>query len=57
MEEEHHILWVELSTPDQLYIQFLGPDDLPEAEFPVNLTDEKEVTAKSYCNIHGFWKS
>ncbi|MFU2191275.1 desulfoferrodoxin [Methanobacterium sp. MZD130B] len=57
MEEGHHILWVELSTPDQLYIQFLGPDDLPEAEFPVNLTDEKEVTAKSYCNIHGFWKS
>ena len=57
MEEDHHIQWVELSTPDQLYIQFLGVDDLPEAEFPVNLDDEKEVTAKSYCNIHGFWKS
>ncbi len=56
MEEEHYIEWVEISTPDQLYIQFLRPGDLPEAEFPVNL-DDKEFTAKSYCNIHGFWKS
>ena len=57
MVEDHYIQWVELSTDNQVYIQFLGPDDQPEAEFPVNLGQEKDLKSRSYCNIHGFWKS
>jgi superoxide reductase len=57
MVEDHYIQWVELSADNQVYIQFLGPDDQPEAEFPVNLDQEKDPKSRSYCNIHGFWKS
>ena len=55
MEENHHIEWVELATANQVFIQFLKPGDQPEAEFPVDL--ETGLKARSYCNIHGLWKS
>lgn len=57
MEENHHIQWVELITPNHVFIQLLDANDEPEAEFPVNLDDEKDIKARSYCNIHGLWKS
>ena len=36
------------------YVTFLNPGDTPEAVFNVSAND---VTARAYCNLHGFWKS
>lgn len=57
MDENHYIQWIELSHGNQMYVQFLEPEDEPEANFPVKFHDEKGIKARSYCNIHGFWKS
>jgi len=57
MEENHHIEWVELATDNHVFIQFLKPGDEPEAEFPVEPDQESELKARTYCNIHGLWKS
>lgn len=57
MEENHYIQWVELSTDNQTYIQFLEQGDEPEANFPVKFIEGEEINARSYCNIHGLWKS
>lgn len=53
MLEEHYIQWIELLTPTSVLRRELKPDDKPEATF---LTDEKEVSAREYCNLHGLWK-
>ncbi len=57
MEEEHHIQWIELTAGNQVFLQFLEAGDKPEAEFPVNFRDEKDIKARIYCNIHGYWNS
>lgn len=54
MEEKHYIEWIELNTDDMVLRKFLKPGDKPEAVF---LTDATTVTAKEYCNLHGFWRS
>jgi superoxide reductase len=54
MEEKHFIQWVELLTPDTLQCKFLKPGDAPEAEFSTDATDA--VSAREYCNLHGYWK-
>ena len=54
MEEKHYIEWIELNTDDMVMRKFLKPGDKPEAVF---LTDATNVTAKEYCNLHGFWRS
>jgi superoxide reductase len=54
MTEEHYIEWIELMEGTKLQKQFLKPGDAPEAFFK---TDAKEVSARSFCNIHDFWKS
>jgi superoxide reductase len=54
MTEEHYIEWIELMEGSKLQKVFLKPGDAPEAFFK---TDAKEVSARSYCNIHDFWKS
>jgi len=54
MTEEHYIEWIELIEGDKVQKQFLKPGDAPEAVF---MTDAKGVTARSYCNLHSFWKS
>lgn len=54
MEEKHWIEWIELVANGQSLIQFLNPGDTPEVVFK---TDATECTARSYCNLHGFWKS
>ncbi|NYB53085.1 MAG: desulfoferrodoxin [Methanobacteriaceae archaeon] len=55
MEENHHLEWVEIRTGNQLFMVFLKPGDPPEAEFPAS--NDQEIVARSYCNIHGLWKS
>lgn len=53
MTETHYIVWIDLLADGKLYRQFLKPGDKPEATFRV---DAKEVCAREYCNLHGFWK-
>lgn len=55
MEENHYIELVELTTDNQVFIQFLSPNEPPEAEFPVE--SNEGLQARCYCNIHGLWKS
>jgi superoxide reductase len=53
MEKEHYIEWIELNAPGQTYLKHLNPGDTPEASFD---TDAATVSARAYCNLHGFWK-
>lgn len=54
MTEEHYIEWIELLAGDELLKVFLKPGQEPVAVFK---TDATEVSARSYCNLHAFWKS
>lgn len=54
MEEKHWIEWVEIIADGKTYRQYLNPGDAPEAIF--NVTAD-QITAREYCNIHGFWKA
>ncbi len=55
MEEKHYIEWIELLVGDDACCrQVLKPGDSPEAVFKV---DAESATARSYCNLHGLWKS
>ncbi len=53
MEQEHFIEWIEVTNNRKTYRKFLKPGDKPEAEFCI----DGEVSARSYCNVHGLWKS
>lgn len=54
MEEKHYIEWIEVITDNgRVYRQFLSPGKAPEAVFNI---DEKMITAREYCNLHGLWK-
>ena len=54
MEDKHYIQWIELVADGKSYTQFLKPGDGPEATFQVQADN---VTARAYCNLHGFWRS
>lgn len=54
MEEKHYIEWVEILADGNVYRKFLKPGDKPEAEFKI---DNKGITAREYCSVHGLWKS
>lgn len=54
MQEDHYIEWIEIIADGKSYRQFLKPGDAPEAVF---LVDAASITAKEYCNLHGYWKS
>lgn len=54
MEEKHYIEWIEAITDNgRVCRQFLSPGKAPEAVFNI---DEKKITAREYCNLHGLWK-
>lgn len=53
MEEKHYIEWIELLVNGKAERQFLKPGQAPEAVFKV---EQKNVTAREYCNLHGLWK-
>jgi len=55
MTPEHHIEWIELHTEDRVYRKYLSVDEKPEAVF--NITLDKVLYAREYCNLHGLWKS
>ncbi len=52
MEEKHYIEWIQVVTDAKVLRKFLKPGEAPEAEFE---TSEDIISAKEYCNIHGFW--
>lgn len=54
MEEKHYIEWIEIIADGKAYRQFLNPGETPEAVFK---TQEAQITAREYCNIHGLWTS
>lgn len=54
MQEDHYIEWIEIIADGKSYRQFLKPGDAPEAVF---LVAAASITAKEYCNLHGYWKS
>lgn len=54
MEENHYIELIELLVDDKVDRQYLVPGQKPEARF--NIIGEK-MSARAFCNIHGFWKS
>lgn len=53
MEEKHFIEWIEIVADGKYLKKYLKPGDKPQTEFMV---DTKDVTARAYCNVHGFWK-
>lgn len=55
MVEEHYILFVELLAGDKVYRHdFKEGDSTAEATF---LTEETDLVARAFCNLHGFWQS
>lgn len=55
MEENHYIELVELVKDGKVIAgKWLKPGMKPVAEF---CTDETNVSARIYCNVHGAWKS
>ena len=54
MEEAHYIELIEVIANDKVYKKFLKPGQEAVAVF--NLTAD-QVEARTYCNIHGLWKS
>ncbi len=55
METEHYIEWIEISTDKGVSKKFLKPSEKPEALFL--LKNQKDFSARAYCNIHGLWKN
>lgn len=55
MEEKHYIEFIELYADGKIYRKDLKPGDLPQAQFEVK--DAVDVRARSYCNLHGLWRS
>jgi len=54
MAAAHWIQWIELVAGDTVLRRFLNAGDAPKAVF---LTDASDVTARAFCNLHGFWKA
>ncbi len=55
MESDHYILFVEVLAANKVYRQdFVEGDAVAEAVF---LIEEQDVTARAFCNKHGFWQA
>lgn len=52
MEENHHLEWIEVISGPYLLVKGLKSGEKPEAFFPI---PEKDVKARTYCNVHGLW--
>ena len=56
MTDAHYIEWIAIETSKGSQMKKLCPNDAPKAEF-VLAEGETLVSAYSYCNLHGLWKS
>lgn len=54
MEETHHLEWIEVIGGGKVCRKFLNPGERPEANFDLKAT---VIIARTYCNLHGLWKS
>ncbi len=54
MSQEHFIEWIEIIANEKISRKFLGVNSVPEAEFE---TEDKNVIARAFCNLHGLWKN
>lgn len=54
MEEKHYIEWIEVVADGKQYREYLKPGRPAEARFDIQAST---VTAREYCNLHGFWKA
>ena len=54
MEEGHFIQWIEVSNNNSTYRKELKPGEEPMAEFSI---PAEGAVVRSYCNLHGLWKS
>jgi len=55
MTPAHYILFIEVLAGEKTYRHdFQEGDTVAVANF---LIEEKEITARAYCNLHGFWAS
>jgi len=57
MEENHFIEWIEIIADDRIHLQNLKPEETPQAEFFLDPKSVEQITVRSYCNVHGLWKS
>lgn len=56
MTAEHYIPWVVLETERGASIQWLNPEDAPEAVFALS-EGQTPKAVYAYCNLHGLWKA
>lgn len=54
MEQTHHLEWIEAIGGGKVYRKFLNPGEKPEVNFDLKAA---VIIAKTYCNLHGLWKS
>jgi superoxide reductase len=54
MQEDHFIEWIEVLADGKSYMQYLKPGDKPEVFLEIKA---ENITARTYCNIHGLWKN
>jgi len=55
MQADHYILFIEVLAGEKVYRHdFKEGDTVAEATF---LIEEKNLKARAYCNLHGFWES
>lgn len=55
MEEKHYITMIEVITEKMVLRHEFKPGDIPEAIFPVKLSDV--LYTREYCTLHGLWKN
>lgn len=56
MTAEHSISWVVLETERGASIQWLNPEEAPEAVFAL-AEGQTPKAIYAYCNLHGLWKA
>ena len=54
MEESHHIMFVQTFSKDknELKTKYFYPNEMVEMKADI---DSDEISARSYCNIHGLY--
>jgi superoxide reductase len=57
MEEGHCIDWIEVKADDKIYRQILKAGDQPQAQFDLDPDEVNQISVRSYCSIHGLWRS
>lgn len=54
MTEDHYIEWIEVMIGDKIIRRMLKPGEPSELEI---CTQEDNITARTYCNIHELWSN